>query len=151
MKLYRSVFFLDVFISFCSTSKYYQTIWKLIWLTIRLIHENSWLPSSVGHDIHMRTIDYFGQPGYNPNNCNGVNSTSERFRTPYVTVLYKRNWISRRGRFHRLSTPLLSHREFLRKPPNSVFPKRVFEIFDSLNFVFEIWEVLHLVQFSFLF
>ena len=54
VKSYRSVFFLDVFISFRSISKYYQTIWKLIRLIVRLIHENSWLPSSVGHDIHIR-------------------------------------------------------------------------------------------------
>ena len=105
VKSYQSVFFLDIFISFCSTSKYNQTIWKLIWSTIRLIDENSWLPSQSRHDIHMRIINYFRRPGYSPSNCNWANSTSKRFRAPYVTVLYKRNWIPRGGRFHRLSTP----------------------------------------------
>ena len=82
-------------------------MWKLIWLAIRWIDENSWFPSSVGHDIHLRMIDYFRQPGYSPNNCNGTNSASKRFVTLYVTVLYKRNWICQWDLLHRFSTPLL--------------------------------------------
>jgi hypothetical protein len=131
VKSYRSVFFLDIFISFGSISKYCQTIWKLIWLIIRLIHENSWLPPTVGHDIHMRIPGYFRRPGYSPNNCNGTNSTSKRFRTLYVTVLYKRNWISRGGRFHHLSTPLL----YIKNHFFHIFPFSctLFMIYFSIN------------------
>jgi hypothetical protein len=107
VKSYRALFFLDVFISFCSTQKCYQTTWKLIWLTIRLIDENSWLLSSVWYGIYVKAIDYVKRRGCTPNNCNRANSTRKQFKTSCMTVLPRRNWISRQGRFHRLSTPLL--------------------------------------------
>ncbi len=72
-----------------------------------------WRPqlSAISHDLYGLSLTITSRRCSQPKNCelshnwNRTNSTSKRFGTSYVTVLYKKNWISRGGRFYRLSNP----------------------------------------------
>ena len=55
----------------------------------------------------VRVIDYFKRPGHSLDTSNRANSNSDHFRTPCVRVLHRRNQLSRVGRFHHLSPPVL--------------------------------------------